>query len=341
MEPCGPIMLEHSGNLPRDFTFVNGVDTFPQHLRNGVVAIGNFDGVHRGHQAVLGEALAQAGAAGGAVTAMTFEPHPRVVFRPDVPLFRLTSPAAKARLVQALGLNGLAVVPFDRDLAAVTADDFVARVLIDRLGITAVVVGYDFHFGRGRGGSPAFLASAGQRLGFDVAVVEAFADEGGAIISSSRIRDALSEGDLGQANGLLGYRWFVIGEIVGGEKRGRELGYPTANMRLGDDCALKHGVYAVYFTVDGVAHHAVASYGRRPQFDNGAPLLETFLFDFSGDLYGKTATVTFVGYLRPELKFDSVATLIERMDQDSAEARAILAAAGPGNALDRALDRLS
>jgi riboflavin kinase/FMN adenylyltransferase len=324
----------------RPFHLVTSLDAVPAALGGGVVAIGNFDGVHRGHQAVLGRALDRAAASGRPAVAMTFEPHPRTVFRPDQPVFRLTPPGPKARLMRALGLDGLLVVPFDRDFAAVSADDFVSGILRGRLGIAEAVVGYDFHFGRARGGSPAFLAARGAADGFAVEIVEAFADEGAEAVSSSRIRDALAEGDLGLAQGLLGYRWFVEAEVVHGEKRGRDLGFPTANMRLAPDCRLRHGVYAVTFAVDGVVHHGVASYGRRPQFDNGAPLLETYLFDFAGNLYGKTATVTFVSWLRPELRFDGVDALVAQMRLDSAEARSVLTAIGPGTALDRALGEL-
>lgn len=321
----------------RPFHLVRDLDAVPAALAGGVVAIGNFDGVHRGHQVVLERAREQAGGSGRPAFALTFEPHPRTVFRPETPVFRLTPPEPKAALVRALGLDGIVVVPFDRTFAGIAAEAFVDEVLVGRLGIAGAVVGWDFHFGKGRAGSPAFLAEAGGARGFAVEVVEAMTDEGGEPVSSSRIRAALESGDLGLANGLLGYRWFVEGEIVHGEKRGRELGYPTANMRLGADCRLRHGIYAVLFDVDGERHAAVASYGRRPQFDNGAPLLETHLFDFAGDLYGKTVRVTFLSWLRPELRFEGVAALIAQMDRDSAEARAVAAALGPGTALDRAL----
>ena len=312
-------------------------DGVPDALRGAHVAIGNFDGMHRGHQAVLGATLDRAHAAGRPALALTFEPHPRSFFAPDKPVFRLTPPAAKARLAAALGLDGLVVAPFDAALAGLTAEDFVARVLVDGLGLADATVGWDFHFGKGRSGSPAFLSEAGRRHGFGVDVVEPHTSEDGALVSSSRIRAALERGDLAEAAGLLGYRWFVEGTIVGGDRRGRDLGFPTANMRPTDDCRLRHGVYAVLFTVDGVTRLGAANWGRRPQFDNGAPVLETHLLDFSGDLYGKTADVTFVSFLRPEAKFSSVDGLVAQMRLDCAEARAVLQAIGPGTALDRAL----
>lgn len=334
-------MHDPAAPAPRPFALAESLDAFPESLRGGIVAIGNFDGLHRGHQAVLDAALTRAEAAGRPAFAMTFEPHPRSVFRPETPVFRLTPAGPKARLIRAAGLDGLLVLPFDRDFAARSADDFVGDILVDRLGVAEAVVGWDFHFGRGRGGSPAFLAAEGAARGFAVSVIEAFQDEGGGPVSSSRIRDALAAGDLGLANGLLGYRWFVEGTVIHGEKRGRDLGFPTANVRLGADCRLAHGVYAVTFTVDGAQHLGVANYGRRPQFDNGAPLLETFVFDFKGDLYGRTVQIGFASYLRPELRFPSVDALVARMGEDCAEARAVLTAMGPGTALDRRLAELA
>ena len=312
-------------------------DPLPARLTGAHVAIGNFDGVHRGHQAVLAAALDRARAENRPALALTFEPHPRSFFAPDKPVFRLTPPEVKARLAAALGLDGLVVATFDRALASLPAEAFVAEILVGRLGITGATIGWDFHFGRGREGTPAFLDAAGRRHGFSVDVVEPFACEGGEPVSSSRIRSALEAGDLAEAAGLLGYRWFVEGTIVGGDRRGRDLGFPTANMHLAPDCALRHGVYAVTIAIDGVRRDGVANWGRRPQFDDGAPVLETHVFDFSGDLYGHTAEVTFVSYLRPEAKFESVAALIAQMHLDCAEARAVLTTVGPGTALDRAL----
>lgn len=316
------------------FAHAEDLARFPQHLRGGVVAIGNFDGVHRGHRVVLQHALDIGHASGTPVYAMTFEPHPRTVFNPDKPVFRLTPRHAKAEVLEAFGLDGVLVLPFSREFAGLEAADFVQKILIESLGIRHAVTGHDFHFGRGRAGTPEFLTAAGAENGFGVTIVEAETDEGGEIISSSRIREALANGDIALANGLLGYRWFVEAEVRHGEKRGRDLGYPTANLRLADECPLKHGIYAVRVIVDGTPHDGVASYGRRPTFDNGAPLLEAFLFDFSGDLYGKTLRVSLVSYLRPEERFESVEALIDQMDRDSAEARAALGSMQPLSPLD-------
>lgn len=330
-------MPDHPPPRNAEFPSLALADALPDALRGAHVAIGNFDGMHRGHQAVLAAALDRARAEGRPALALTFEPHPRTFFAPDRPVFRLTPPAAKARLARALGLDALVVAPFDAPLAGLSAETFVETVLVERLGLASATVGWDFHFGKDRVGSPAFLDAAGRRHGFGVDVVEPYASEDGEVVSSSRIRAALESGDLAEATGLLGYRWFVEGEVVGGDRRGRDLGFPTANLRLSDDCALRHGVYAVTFRVDGEIHMGAANWGRRPQFDNGAPVLETHVLDFAGDLYGKTVDVGFVAWLRPEARFDGLQGLIDQMHLDCAEARAVLSSIGPGSALDRAL----
>ncbi len=316
------------------FITVETLDEFPQALTDGIVAIGNFDGVHRGHRAVLNAALEQAAKKNRPAYVMTFEPHPRTVFRPDHPVFRLTPPGAKADLLQALGFAGMLVIPFDRDFAGITAQDFVHDILSTRLQISHAVIGYDFHFGKARQGTPEFLKDAGVSEGFGVSIIAPFEDENAAIVSSSRIREALGAGDIVLANSLLGYRWFVDGVVQHGEKRGHNLGYPTANLSLPPECRLRHGIYAVRIYVNGSRYDGVASYGRRPTFDNGAPLLEVHIFDFSDDIYGETIRVSLAAYLRPELKFDGVDPLIDQMNRDSAEARAALAALNPLSDLD-------
>ncbi|HQF30772.1 MAG TPA: bifunctional riboflavin kinase/FAD synthetase [Hyphomicrobiales bacterium] len=319
------------------FHHIADLAAFPDELRGAVVAIGNFDGVHRGHQAVLDVARDHAARLDVPAIAMTFEPHPRTLFKPDAPVFRLTPPDVKAEVMEALGLDGVVVVPFTRDFAGRSADAFIGDVLIGTLGMRHAVTGHDFHFGKGRQGSPAFLKAAGADRGFGVTVVDGFSDEGDNLVSSSRIRAALEAGDVTLANGLLGYHWFVRATVRHGDKRGRLLGFPTANMALGADCRLRHGIYAVTLRHDGVLHRGVASYGRRPTFDDGAPLLEVFVFDFSGDLYGAEVEVALHGYIRPEAKFESVEALVEQMGRDSDEARAILAAARTLSPLDLAI----
>jgi riboflavin kinase/FMN adenylyltransferase len=321
------------------FQRLSGTDALPLTLRNCVVAIGNFDGVHRGHQAVLERALAEARRRGAPALVLSFEPHPRKVFRPEIPLFVLTPPPMKARLLSLLGFAALVEQPFTRDFASLSAEAFVTGILERNLGIAHTVTGFDFHFGKDRQGGPAFLMAAGERHGFGVTLVDAFRDEGAEVISSSRIRALLGEGAVAEAAGLLGYRFTVESELIGGQQLGRTLGFPTANMRLSPEASLKEGIYAVRFRrADGTLHDGVANFGRRPTVDDyGAPLLESFVFDFTGDLYGETCEVSFFGFLRPELKFDGLDPMVGQMRRDEAEARALLAGVRPLSELDAAV----
>jgi riboflavin kinase/FMN adenylyltransferase len=324
-------------------------------LHGAVVAIGNFDGVHRGHRAVIGAALSRAQALGRKAAALTFSPHPRLFLRPQDPLFQLSSARDKLRLLAASGLDGAIVMTFDAQLAATTAADFIERILVGRFGIGGAAIGFDFHFGNKRTGSPAYLAEQGGRLGFAVDIVPPLEDEGRPV-SSGAVRTALAQGKVVEATELLGAPWFVSGEVIPGAKRGREFGFPTANLKLDASCGLKHGIYAVRVAVpnsvrsrasgnpgaagNGVAgsplsrgrtvtlFDGVASFGRRPMFDNGAPLLEVFLFDFDGDLYGQVIDVAFLGWIRHEQKFESVETLKRQMQADGAQARDALKRAG-------------
>jgi riboflavin kinase / FMN adenylyltransferase len=308
----------------------------PMDLRGGVAAIGNFDGVHRGHQIVLEKALELAAALGKPAIVLTFEPHPRTVFQPDQPVFRLTPPQLKAEILSTMGFSAVIEQSFNENFAGISADAFVHDLLIGGLGVSHVVTGFDFHFGKNRQGGPAFLMAAGGREGFKVTLVDAFRDEGGTVISSSRIRDCLAHADTSGAAGLLGYRFFAQAPVIEGKKLGRTLGYPTANMQLAPETRLAHGIYAVRFRrADGSLRDGVASFGRRPTVVNdGAPLLETFVFGFDGDLYGETCAVAFFGYLRPELKFDGLDALMVQMKHDEEEARALLSGVRPLSALD-------
>ena len=294
--------------------------------RGSVVAMGNFDGVHLGHRAVIAAALQMARAQNRPALAVTFEPHPRSFFSPNTPQFRLTDEAGKLRLLAGTGLAGAVVMAFDKTRAGTTAQDFIHKDLIGRLGISGIAVGYDFHFGKGRVGSPSLLVNEAPRLGIEVDV-QPHIDIDERPVSSSAIRMALAEGQIEDATTMLGGPWFVAGEVIHGEKRGRDLGYPTANIRLDKNCGLKHGIYAVRVGRGSERLNGVASFGRRPTFDNGAPLLEVFIFDFNGDLYGTTLDVAFIAFIRDELKFDNVEALVRQMDDDSARARAALAAA--------------
>lgn len=319
---------------PSEFLFIENLDAFPEELKGGIVAIGNFDGVHRGHRAVLDAALGLGHGTHHPVFAMSFEPHPRTVFNPSKPVYRLTPSALKVEMLRVCGLDGALILPFTKEFAGIEANAFVQNILIDTLGISHAVTGYDFHFGRARQGTPDYLRSAGANHGFGVTIVHREEDEGAEVISSTRIRDSLSNGDIPQANALLGYRWFFEAPVQHGDKRGRDLGYPTANLRLPENCPLRNGIYAVKVKTEDGWYDGVASYGRRPTFDNGAPVFEVHLFDFKGDLYGQTLRVHLVSYLRGEQKFDSVDALVAQMDIDSAEAKAALGSLQPLSEID-------
>jgi riboflavin kinase / FMN adenylyltransferase len=296
-------------------------------LHGAVVAMGNFDGVHRGHRAVLTAAQDRAKSLGRPAAVLTFEPHPRAFFHPQEPLFRLTDESAKLRLLAQTGLDGAIVLTFDAALAGLTADQFVGDILVGRFGISGAVIGFNFHFGKNRAGSPDFLVAQGRKLGFAVDVVARFAFNGRPV-SSGPIRDALVAGRLDDAATLLGFPWFVSGEVIHGDKRGRELGFPTANLSLDAACGLRHGVYAVRVAVGRRRYDGVANFGRRPMFDSGVVLLEVFLFDFDGDLYGQRMDVAFIAWIREEKMFGSLDQLVEAVKDDSQKARAALARAG-------------
>lgn len=299
-------------------------------LRGASAAMGNFDGVHTGHRAVI-DAARRPDLPLGVVT---FEPHPRQVFTPDAPPFRLMNAESRRNRLARLGVQVLYELPFSRDLASLSAEDFARRVLADGLGLRHVVVGADFRFGKGRAGTAEGLADLGAALGFDVTIQRLIGGEtggDGAAISSTAIRSALTEGRVAEATAMLGHRHRIDGEVLHGHKRGRDLGYPTANLAVEGLHLPRLGVYAVKVEVmtgpcQGL-YDGVASLGVRPMFGQNAPNFEVHLFDFKGDLYGTHLSVALVEYLRPEAKFDGLPALIAQMDADSARARAILAKA--------------
>lgn len=310
--------------------FVDATDPVapPPGLEGLVVAIGNFDGLHRGHRGVIARAQAMARRLGKPCAVLTFEPHPADFFARKSVIFRLTSHEAKAAFLEKLGLDGLVSLTFDSGLAGLTAQQFIDDVLIRRLGVSGVVAGYDFHFGARRQGTPDFLKAEGARQGFEVDIVERISqDEEGSLdaVSSTATREALQKGDVALAARLLGHAWFVEGEVLHGRKVGRTIGFPTANIALDPSCKLMHGIYAVTLTVDGKTYGGAANFGTRPTFDDGPPLLEVYVLDFDGDLYGKVVEVAFIGFVRPEAKFDSVEALVARMTIDVEEARKLLA----------------
>jgi riboflavin kinase / FMN adenylyltransferase len=310
--------------------FVVAIDppAAPPELARGVFAVGNFDGAHLGHAAVIARAKNLAAELGAPAAALTFEPHPADFFADRPVVFRLTSQPVKARALEELGLDGVVVLAFNAELASLTAEEFVQKILVERLGVRAVVVGWNFHFGKARGGSPAFLVEAGARYGFRVEVIEKVeaSSVGALTISSTAIRRALETGDVKTAAQLLGRPYAIEGVVIAGQKLGRTLGIPTANIALEPTNRLAHGIYAVRARVEGKRYDGVASFGTRPTVDDGAPLLEVFLFDFSGDLYGKTMQVVFEVYLRPELKFEGLEALKAQMAKDAEQARVVLRA---------------
>lgn len=299
--------------------------TLPPDARGASVAMGNFDGVHLGHRSVID--LARSGTAPLGV--VTFEPHPRQVFNPTAAPFRLMNAEARANRLAKLDVDHLFQLPFDATMAAFSPEDFAQQVLADGLGVTHVVVGADFCFGRGRAGTAADLKRLGSDLGFDVTIAE-LVQAAGTSISSSAIRQALAEGRPRDAAAMLGHWHRIEGEVIHGEKRGRELGYPTANMSVAGLHLPRLGVYAVRADVltgpQAGSYMGAASLGVRPMFGVNQPNLETFLFDFAGDLYGQHLSIAFVDFLRPEMKFDGLPALITQMEADCDRARVLLAA---------------
>jgi riboflavin kinase/FMN adenylyltransferase len=296
----------------------------PGDLKGSVLAIGNFDGVHLGHQAVITREAGLARALGAPFATMLFEPHPRQFFQPDKPFFRLTSLDQKLELLSGLGLNLAVVAEFDAGLAGLTAQDFVERLLVGWLAVRHVVVGYDFFFGKGRQGSPQMLQRLGADLGFGVTVVAA-AGAAGIKHSSSRIRELLRAGDVAGAAGMLGRSWQIRGEVIGGNKVGTGLGFPTANIALDRGVDLKHGIYAARVHVGGECHDAAAYLGTRPTLDNGRPMLEVFFLNFSGNLYGRTISVDLIDRIRDDRAFDGLDALKSQIAKDVEAARRILA----------------
>ena len=305
----------------RDFRYVDPDD------RGASVAIGNFDGVHIGHQAVIGLARDAGERIEAPLGVLTFEPHPREVFSPDAPPFRLMSRAARAHRLEKLGVERLYEVNFNKALAALTPRDFAEKVIRDGFGLRHVVVGADFCFGKGRAGNAQDLIAFGAEMGFGVTIAELLQEET-RTVSSTAIRQALSDGEPRAAAAMLGHWHRIDGKVIGGEQRGRELGFPTANMSLAGLHLPKFGVYAVLVDVLTGPHKGsytgAASLGVRPMYNGAEPNLETFLFDFSGDLYGADLSVGLVEYLRPEMTFDSLEAFIEQMQADCDQARGLL-----------------
>jgi riboflavin kinase/FMN adenylyltransferase len=295
----------------------------PAQWKGGAVALGNFDGVHRGHQALIERTAREAKALGAPVVALTFEPHPRRFFVPDTGPFRLTLPPAKRRLLERHGVQAVLAQRFDQAFAALPPDGFIDDVLLNGLGARHVVCGYDFTFGARRGGNVEMLRDKGRERGFGVTILDPVMREG-EIYSSTRIREALRAGWVSEATDLLGHSWEIEGEVELGDQRGRTIGFPTANVALGEHLRPRFGVYAVRALVDGDWRNGVANLGRRPTFGKLRENFEVHLFDFSGDLYGKTLRVVLVEFIRPEMKFSGLDRLKAQIAADGAAARKLL-----------------
>jgi riboflavin kinase/FMN adenylyltransferase len=302
-------------------------NAIPAALRGAVIALGNFDGFHRGHQAVAGEAIRWAHAEGRPSIIATFDPHPVRFFKPDVPPFRLTTLEQRQELYLAAGATAMLVFHFDADLAGTSAEDFIQHILIDRFGAHGVVTGGDFTFGKGAKGNVDLLRTLGGELGLESRVVAAVS-EGDEVVSSSRIRQALRDGDPQLAARLLTRPFAIRGIVEHGDKRGRTIGYPTANLSIDSYLRPRYGIYAVTGRIlaTGQLLHGAANIGIRPQFEPPKELLEPYFFEYAGDLYGQEIEVAFHHFLRGEAKFDSLDALIEQMDKDCAEARRLLSA---------------
>ena len=300
-------------------------EPMPASLRGAIIALGNFDGFHLGHQAVAKEAIDWARAEGRPSIIATFDPHPVRFFKPDAAPFRLTTLEQRQELYLAAGATAMVVFHFDAQLAGTTAEDFVKVLLADRLGVAGVVTGEDFTFGKGRGGNREILETLGRDVGIEARAVPPVLD-GGAPVSSSRVREAVRQGDPQEAARLLTRPFAIRGVVQHGDKRGRTIGYPTANLSVESYLRPKYGVYAVTGTVlaTGQTLQGAANIGVRPQFDPPKELLEPFFFDFSGDLYGQEIEVAFRHFLRGEAKFDSLDALTDQMERDCAEAKRLL-----------------
>jgi riboflavin kinase/FMN adenylyltransferase len=302
---------------------ITGWRDVPAQAKGAVLAVGNFDGVHRGHQTVLGRARDLAREAGKRSGAVIFEPHPRAFFAPDQPFFRLTPLPVKLELFAALGLDETFVIDFDAELSRLSAEAFATDVIARGLGASHVVVGYDFTYGKGRTGSATQLKALGETTGFGVDIVEPVADDG-VVFSSSRVREYLRQGEMQKAAELLGYWWRVRGKVERGAGRGKGLGFPTVNLPLMPGQDIAHGIYAVRVEHKGQRHQGAGYVGSRPTFGGGAPAIEVFLFDFAGDLYGEDIDIEFVARLRGDAAFASGEELAAQIGEDCGKAKALL-----------------
>lgn len=313
---------------------IRELENIPETLRGGVVVLGNFDGVHRGHQAVIGCGDDLARAANASLVVLTLEPHPRSFFRPHDPPFRLTPFHNKAHHIEALGVDALIALTFDETMSLLSGEDFIQRVIVEGLGARHIVIGQDFRFGHQRSGDTALLETLGDNGGYAVTTVEPVASADAEIYSSTHIREQLEHGKPGHAAAMLGRPFEIEGKVEHGDKRGRTLGFPTANIDIGDYIRPARGVYAVRAGLEEAGGmrwiDGVANFGNRPTIGGDSILLEVHLFDFEGDLYGKILRIALIEYLRPEVKFDGLDALRAQIADDGAAARRVLTVRAAG-----------
>lgn len=302
--------------------FYDIVRGLPPSAQNCVLAIGNFDGLHHGHRHLIDRLRAMAQASGRQAAILTFEPHPRRLFRPDDPPFRLTPAPVKRRLLAAAGVDIVISLPFDWDFASRSAESFVEDILKSGIKPASVMIGPDFRFGQLRRGDPALM----EEMGIDVTIIEKRTDDNGDDISSSAIRQALAEGDIDHAHKLLGWRWYIEGPVVKGDQRGRTIGYPTANVHLGETVHPAYGIYASWVQIEGenIWRPAATNIGIRPMFAVPVAQVESYIFDFDGDIYGRTLRIMPVNRLRGEARFESLEALIAQIDKDCEQTRTVL-----------------
>lgn len=311
---------------------IQQIEQISDSLKGSVIALGNFDGFHRGHQHVVAHAGKLAKVHDSSLSVMTMEPHPRSFFAPDAPAFRITPALEKAQLLEAFGVDILVELPFNQNTAGMSAAAFIEDILVGALGVKGVVVGYDYHFGKGRSGNVDTLRDYGQRLGFDVVVVDPVSvgveGSAGEIYSSTLVREALHKGEARRAAALLGHWWTHSGEVIKGDQRGRTIQFPTANVEFGQSIIPRLGVYAVRAMLNdqpGEIIHGVANIGKRPTFDKKDILLEVHLFDFDQEIYGQQLDVEFVSFIRAERKFDGLQSLKDQIALDCEVAKTVLA----------------
>lgn len=319
---------------PKPISLFRSLDNLPADMRGAVLAIGNFDGVHLGHQQVIAQARAEADRLGAPLGVMLFDPHPQQFFAPDAPPFRLTRLVTRAALLGELGVDFTLALPFDANMAACEAEDFISDILIKRLGVRGVCVGYDFCFGKGRKGNFTMMSDYGDRLGFETYSTDAVLQpDSTAPYSSSAIRNLLRDGEPEKAAALMGHAFAIEAPVDTGDQRGRTIGFATANMALNDYVQPKFGVYAVRAEIldgafSGQNFKGVANLGLRPTVGTDKPRLETHLFDFDGDIYGATLRVSLLHFIRAEQKFDGLDALTAQIAKDSDKAREMLGSAG-------------